>query len=100
MREDEAMNKFTELELLNLINKTPALQSILYDIGMMPEQLDQETLAWRRMLAYPYLVKIVTDGFRPEIDSLQSEIDSLQAKIESLMLEYCPDKISAANRHD
>ena len=42
----------TESEALYIINNTPALQSMLYDIDMMPEQLESNTRNWRLMLCY------------------------------------------------
>jgi len=44
----------TELEALWLINNTHALQSLLYDVDMLPEQLQPGTIQWSRMLAYAY----------------------------------------------
>jgi len=44
----------TETEALWLINNTHSLQSLLYDIGMLPEQLQPGTIQWSRMLAYAY----------------------------------------------
>jgi hypothetical protein len=40
-----------EKEALALINATPALQSLLYDLGMMPEQLKPRSSAWTAMLS-------------------------------------------------
>jgi len=42
----------TESDALWLINNTPSLQSLLYDIGMHPEQLQTGTIQWNRMLVY------------------------------------------------
>jgi len=44
----------TESDALWLINNMPSLQSLLYDIGMLPEQLQTGTIQWSRMLAYAY----------------------------------------------
>ena len=44
----------TEKDALWLINNTAALQSLLWDVGMMPEQLEEGTIQWTRMLAYAY----------------------------------------------
>lgn len=38
--------------MLYTINNTASLQSLLYDIGMMPEQIEPGTMQWSRMLAY------------------------------------------------
>lgn len=47
----------TEATLLEFINSTPAMQSLLYDLGMLPEEIMARTGAayrdnpdWRRML--------------------------------------------------
>jgi len=52
----------TELDALWLINNTPSLQSLLYDIGMLPEQLNPGTIQWSRMLAYAYAYQAGRDG--------------------------------------
>ena len=39
-----------EATLLAYINATPAMQSLLYDCDLMPEQLKRETQDWDRML--------------------------------------------------
>ena len=44
----------TQQEALELINNTHSLQSLLYDVGMLPEQLEEGTIQWTRMLAYAY----------------------------------------------
>lgn len=45
------MNQEPE-SLLKLINTVPALQSLLYDIDMMPEQVTKGGRNWELMLAY------------------------------------------------
>ncbi|MCR4319709.1 MAG: hypothetical protein NUV74_05160 [Candidatus Brocadiaceae bacterium] len=52
----------TEDQAIALINDTAALQSMLYDIGMMPEQLERGTLQWSRMLAYAYAYQAGRDS--------------------------------------
>ena len=44
----------SDKKLLELINSTPELISLLYDIGMMPEQLTPKSSAWTTMLAIAY----------------------------------------------
>ena len=62
------MDKITDEEiekaLLEYINATPAMQSLLYDLGMMPEEIMARTGEtyrinpdWRRML-------IIADAWR------------------------------------
>jgi len=46
---DEA--RMNEQQYLELINCTPSLQSLLYDVGMLPEQLKPQSSAWTVMLA-------------------------------------------------
>ena len=41
-----------EFEALRMINDTAALQSLLYDLDMMPEQLERGTRNWQLMLCY------------------------------------------------
>lgn len=36
-------------ELYAYINKTPELQSLLYDLDLLPEQLKDDTHLWRGM---------------------------------------------------
>jgi hypothetical protein len=36
--------------LLKYISATPQLQSVLYDLDLLPEQLEEGSLDWRRML--------------------------------------------------
>jgi hypothetical protein len=52
----------TQQEALELINNTHSLQSLLYDIGMMPEQLQPGMLQWTRMLAYAYAYQAGRDS--------------------------------------
>jgi len=52
----------TESDALWLINNTPSLQSLLYDIGMLPEQLQPGTIQWSRMLAYAYAYQAGRDS--------------------------------------
>ena len=42
----------TAKDALWLINNTPSLQNLLWDVGMLPEQLEPDTIQWTRMLAY------------------------------------------------
>ena len=37
-------------EMRRYINRTPALISLLYDIDLLPEQVEEGTLDWRRMM--------------------------------------------------
>lgn len=39
-----------ERKLLDFMNATPVVMSCLYDIDMMPEQLDRNSKDWWRML--------------------------------------------------
>lgn len=39
-------------ELLTLINRTPLLQSVLYDLNLLPEQTRPGSAAWDTMLAF------------------------------------------------
>ena len=52
----------TESDAIWLINNTPSLQSLLYDIGMLPDQLQPGTIQWSRMLAYAYSYQAGRDG--------------------------------------
>lgn len=36
-------------EMRTLINKDAVLQSLLYDLDLMPEQLDEQSAEWNRM---------------------------------------------------
>ena len=51
-----------ESDALWLINNTPSLQSLLYDAGMLPEQLQPGTIQWSRMLAYAYAYQAGRDS--------------------------------------
>lgn len=53
-------------ELLHFINHTPLVLSCLYDIDMMPEQLDRGTREWRNML-------IIAAHFRDALISTPSQ---------------------------
>ncbi|MGP1667685.1 MAG: hypothetical protein ACTS5I_17660 [Rhodanobacter sp.] len=44
------MNAAAERDLLDYINVTPAMQSLLYDLDMLPEQLQRAPRDWCRML--------------------------------------------------
>lgn len=45
------MNKEdTEKRLLRYINATPELLSLLYDMDLMPEQLNRDTRDWHKMI--------------------------------------------------
>lgn len=44
-----------EPDALRLINNTPTIQSLLYDLDLMPEQLEAGTMRWRLMLSYASL---------------------------------------------
>jgi hypothetical protein len=54
----------TEAEALHLINTTPALQSILYDCGMLPEQqMTGGSKQWLRVMAYALIYQAgMNDG--------------------------------------
>jgi len=52
----------TQQEALELINNTLSLQSMLYDIGQLPEQLEPDTIQWTRMLAYAYAYQAGRDS--------------------------------------
>ncbi|EKD98769.1 MAG: hypothetical protein ACD_23C00277G0001 [uncultured bacterium] len=52
----------TEYDALWRINNIAALQSLLYDIDMMPEQLEPATIQWTRMLAYAYAYQAGRDS--------------------------------------
>lgn len=52
----------TNDDALYLINTSTALQSLLYDVGMMPEQLEPNTQQWMRMLAYAYAYQAGRDS--------------------------------------
>ena len=54
-----------ESKALWLINNTPSLQSLLYDVGMLPEQLQPGTIQWSRMLAYAYACQAGLGGCAP-----------------------------------
>jgi hypothetical protein len=42
--------KESEIKLLAHINATPGLLSLLYDLGLMPEQLKEGSKQWEQML--------------------------------------------------
>lgn len=52
----------TEDDALHLINTTTALQSLLWDVGLLPEQLERDTFQWSCMLAYAYAYKAGRDS--------------------------------------
>jgi len=52
----------TKSDALWLINNTHSLQSLLYDVGMLPEQLQPGTIQWNRMLAYAYAYQTWRDS--------------------------------------
>ena len=56
------MKTMIESEALWLINNTSSLTSLLYDIGMLPEQLQPGTPQWSRMLAYAYAYQAGRDS--------------------------------------
>jgi len=47
--EEKALDAITR-PLLKYIEKTPKLLSFLYDLDLMPEQLDRKSRNWFRML--------------------------------------------------
>ena len=51
-----------EFEALRMINDTAALQSLLYDLDMMPEQLERWTRNWYLMLAYAHAYQAGRDS--------------------------------------
>lgn len=57
----------TEDEALNLINTTPALQSILYDCGMLPEQQMTGGIIHFRVMSYAlaYQAGVDKDADKP-----------------------------------
>ena len=52
----------TEQESLELINTTPVLLSLLYNFGLMPEQIERGTHKWRLMLAMAWAYKAGRDS--------------------------------------
>ena len=52
----------TQQEALELINNTHSLQSLLYDVGMLPEQLEEGTIQWTRMLVYAHAYQAGRDS--------------------------------------
>lgn len=50
--------ELTEDHILKVINETPALVSILYDVNLLPEQLKKDDVKWSYMLtiALAYLI--------------------------------------------
>lgn len=54
-------------ELLCYISDTPALLSLLYDIDMLPEQLEKSTKSWGDML-------IIAAHFRAHEQLIRKEI--------------------------
>lgn len=52
----------TNEEALHLINTTPALQSILYDMGMLPEQVRKGSAQEFRMFGYALAYQAGLDG--------------------------------------
>lgn len=55
----------TEAEAVSLINNTPALQSILYDCGMLPEQhMGDDKKQWFRVLAYALVYQAGVDSVK------------------------------------
>jgi len=46
-----------ERALIDHINKSPRLQSILYDLNLMPEQLEENSSSWHFMLGIAFADK-------------------------------------------
>lgn len=68
---------------MKTINENPILQSLLYDIDLMPEQLEHKSTDWDRMLFVVCHARLFID-----------QIEERQARIDALMLEYCPDEMT------
>lgn len=49
-------------QFLDLINSAPGLQSLLYDVDLMPEQLEPKSLKWTLMLAMAYAYQAGRDS--------------------------------------
>lgn len=61
----------TNNEALKLANTVPELQSLLYDVDLMPEQLDPTGIGYKRMLAIVEAYKV---GIQTGRDQLQKEL--------------------------
>lgn len=68
MSENEPMDAHPiEQDLLRTINTTPLLQSVLYDLDLLPEQLKRQTRQWITMLAFGYVYQeAIKEGRRDE----------------------------------
>jgi hypothetical protein len=112
-----------EQDAIRLINDTPALQSLLYDFDLMPEQLEAGTPDWDRMMSYAWLWTEAIQSQAQHISELESKVVAQQARIASLhyylsnmhsIYEYgfehtrtavaailsCTDDLSALAEHD
>lgn len=57
----------TDNEALKLANTVPELQSLLYDVGLMPEQLDPTGIGYKRMLAIVEAYKVGIQTGRDQV---------------------------------
>lgn len=57
----------TDNEALKLANSVPELQSLLYDVDLMPEQLDPTGFGYRRMLAIVEAYKVGIQAGRDQV---------------------------------
>lgn len=94
------MSEKTEAELIDLINKTPELQSVLHDVGLMPEQMSGAVLAWRvawrRMLAYAHLWHLAMEKYEPELAEVTAQRDELSARAKKVLRTINSENIAAS----
>lgn len=59
-------------EIFAFINTHPVVQSLLYDLDLLPEQLKEGTKDWQRMYCivehFKYAIENPYDTFRSELD--------------------------------
>lgn len=58
-----------EKDLLRYINATPVVLSLLYDLDLLPEQLERKTPRWMQMLCIASHFKAATSPATPPAQS-------------------------------
>lgn len=70
---NERERELFEAECLSTVNKTAALQSLLYDLDLLPEQLQQGTMKWSVMLAFGFAWNTAQSSLRAEYETKLAE---------------------------
>lgn len=76
--EENCNHPIDQAEVLRFINDTPMVFSLLYDLDLLPEQLDRKGPNWIRMLNIGLHMKLLTEKLEAELAKLKEELADAQ----------------------